>query len=78
MSDMPEHGPGQPIIFRVVSGPAGWRIIGADAAPMSTLYLSRKLAAEHAQEMVDVLRGYGQRAQVVVEGDCTADSPASR
>ena len=40
---------------------------------MSTLYLSRRLAAEHAQEMVDVLKGYGQRAQVVVEGECPAD-----
>ena len=74
MSDTPERGTGQPITFRVVSGPAGWRIIGADARPMSTLYLSRKLATEHAQEMVDVLKGYGQRARVVVEGECTADS----
>jgi hypothetical protein len=78
MSDTPDRGAGQPITFRVVSGPAGWRIIGADATPMSTLYLSRKLAAEHAQEMVDVLRGYGQRAQVVVEDDCPADSSTSR
>jgi hypothetical protein len=74
MSDTPDRGEGRPIIFRVVSGAAGWRIIGADAAPMSTIYLSRRLAVEHAQEMVDVLKGYGQRAQVVVEGECTADS----
>ncbi|HEY3888341.1 MAG TPA: hypothetical protein VGL73_07195 [Caulobacteraceae bacterium] len=74
MSDTPERGPGQPITFRVVSVPAGWRIIGADAAPMSMLYLSRKLATVHAQEMVDVLKGFGQPAQVVVEGECTANS----
>ncbi len=73
MSDTPDRGAGQPITFRVVSGAAGWRIIGADATAMSTLYLSRRLAAEHAQEMVDVLKGYGQRAQVVVEGECPAD-----
>jgi alkanesulfonate monooxygenase SsuD/methylene tetrahydromethanopterin reductase-like flavin-dependent oxidoreductase (luciferase family) len=73
MSDSSPPGSGQPIIFRVVSGPAGWRIIGADAAPMSTLYLSRNLAAEHAQEIVEVLKGYGQHARVVVEGQCPAD-----
>jgi hypothetical protein len=44
MSDTPARGPTPPIIFRVVADPAGWRIIGADAVPMSTLYLSRKLA----------------------------------
>ena len=73
MSDLPDRGAGQPITFRIVRDPAGWRIIGADAVPMSTLYLSRRLAAEHAQELVDVLKGYGQRAQVLVEGECTAD-----
>jgi hypothetical protein len=73
MSDTPDPGLGQPIIFRVVNGAAGWRIIGADGVPMSTLYLSGKLAAEHAEEMVDVLKGYGQRAEVIVEGERPAD-----
>ena len=71
MSDTPERGPGQPITFRVVSGPAGWRIIGADAAPMSTLYLSRKLAAEHAQEMVEVLK----RLRPARPGGCRRSVP---
>jgi hypothetical protein len=73
MSDTPARGPTQPIIFRVVADPAGWRIIGADAVPMSTLYLSRKLATEHAKEMVEVLKNYGQQAQVIVEGGCPAN-----
>ena len=73
MSDTPDHGAKRPITFRVVSAPAGWRIIGADAAPMSTLYLSRKLAVEHARELAAVLKGYGQQARVVVEGECTAE-----
>ncbi|HEX4196171.1 MAG TPA: hypothetical protein VHZ26_01890 [Caulobacteraceae bacterium] len=73
MSDTPEHGSKPPMIFRVVSAPAGWRIIGADAVPMSTLYLSRKLAAEHARELATVLKGYGQQARVVVEGECAAE-----
>jgi hypothetical protein len=72
MSDTPDSGSKPPIIFRVVGAPAGWRIIGADATPMSTLYLSRKLAAEHARELAAVLKGYGQQA-TVVEGECTAD-----
>jgi hypothetical protein len=71
MSDAPPPG-STPLIFRVVNSPAGWRIIGADAAPMATLYLSRRLASEHAQEIVEVLRGYGQRAEVIVEDDCAA------
>jgi hypothetical protein len=73
MSDTPDHGSKPSITFRVVGVPAGWRIIGADGEPMSTLYLSRKLAAEHARELAAVLKGYGQQARVVVEGECTAE-----
>ena len=51
MSDTPSRGPGRPIVFRVVSAPAGWKIVGVDAIPMSTLYLSRELAAAHAREL---------------------------
>ena len=73
MSDTPGRGLNPPIIFRVVSDPAGWRIIGADAVPMSTLYLSLRLATEHAEEMVEVLKNYGQQAQVIVESGCSAN-----
>lgn len=72
MSDTPSRGPGQPVVFRVVSAPAGWKIVGVDAIPMSTLYLSRELATAHARELAEVLKGHGQRARVVVEGECQA------
>ena len=72
MSDTPVRGSNQPIIFRVVSDPAGWRILGSDSVPMATLYLSRKLAAEHAREMAAVLKTHGQPASVIVEGECPA------
>jgi hypothetical protein len=70
MSDTPGR---PPVIFRVVGVPAGWRIVGADSTPMATLYLSRKLAAEHAHEMAAVLKTHGQPASVIVEGECPAD-----
>jgi hypothetical protein len=73
MSDIPSRDPGQPLVFRVVSAPAGWRIVGVDAIAMSTLYLSRDLAAAHARELAEVLKGHGQRARVVVEGEHAAD-----
>jgi len=73
MSDTPDRGSSPPILFRVVDTPAGWRIIGADSEPMATLYLSRKLAIEHAREMAAVLKTHGQSASVIVEGECPAD-----
>jgi hypothetical protein len=72
MSDTPGRGSNPPIIFRIISSPAGWRIIGADSEPMATLYLSRRLAVEHAHEMVAVLKTHGQPASVIVEGECPA------
>ncbi len=69
MSEIASRGLSKPIIFRVVSAPAGWRILGADAIPMATVYLSRRLAVEHANEMAEVLQGHGQQAEVIVEGE---------
>jgi hypothetical protein len=69
MSDTPARGSSPPIIFRVVGVPAGWRILGADSVPMATIYLSRKLAAEHAREMAAVLETHGQSASVIVEDE---------
>jgi hypothetical protein len=59
----------EPIVFRVVATPAGWRIVGVDSLTMSTLYLSQELAAAHAREMAEVMRTHGQLIDVVIEGE---------
>jgi hypothetical protein len=57
------------ITFKIVSTPAGWRIVGAGSLTISTLYLSRDLAVEHARELAEVMRGHGQLTRVIVEGE---------
>jgi len=59
------------ITFRVVGTSAGWRIVGVDSLTMSTLYLSRELAARQARDMAQVMVNHGQPTRVLVEGeDC--------
>jgi hypothetical protein len=63
----------EPIVFRIVATPAGWRIVGVDSLTMSTLYLSQELAVGHAREMAEVMRGHGQLTTVVIEGETPKD-----
>ena len=55
------------ITFRVVKSPKGWSI--ESNSPISTNYLSRQQAIDHANELADVLRSHGQPAMVVVDED---------
>jgi hypothetical protein len=72
MNACPDEQPEREIItFKVVNTPAGWTIAAAGSVPMSTLYLSRDMAVEHARELAAVMRGHGQLARVVVEGEET-------
>ena len=63
----------EPITFRVVATPAGWRIVGVDSLTMSTLYLSQDLAVAHARELAEVMRSHGQMTTVVIEGETPRD-----
>jgi hypothetical protein len=71
-SSEPPAGDGMAITFRVVRTPAGWRIYGADAPAMSTIYLSLEAALAQAQSMADVLARHGHAARVIVEPDAIA------
>jgi hypothetical protein len=58
----------QPLItFRVVKSEAGWSILSH--SPISTVYLSQQAAVEHANELAEVLRRYGQETAVLIDGD---------
>lgn len=53
------------ITLRILKTPAGWSIVGG--APMSTVFLSLKVALEQANGMAEILRHHGEEVSVLVE-----------
>lgn len=53
------------ITLRIRKTAAGWSIEGG--APMSTVFLSLKVALEQANGMAEVLRWHGEEVKVLVE-----------
>lgn len=58
------------ISFRIVREPYGWAVRMGDG--VMTPFESRQLALQHAQGFADVLRGCGERVEVVCDEEAAS------